>query len=135
MNSEEKPDLQSILVAKVLDEYTLVINRGSNQGVKEGQRFLIYELSNEEVKDPATEESLGYLEIVKGIGKVTHVQDRLSTLVSVEEAQGERRIIKRRTPFSSISFLGGGSEEEIITPAKGFLPFADARPGNRARPI
>lgn len=132
MNGEEKSDSQPILVAKVLDEYTLVINRGSNDGVKKGQRFLIYDVSDEEIKDPATGESLGHLEIVKGIGKVTHVQDRLSTLVSVEEAAGERRIIKRRTP--AFSFLGA-SEEEIITPATGFLPFSEAKPGNRARPI
>ena len=132
MSNGEKSDSKSILVAKVIDHYTLVINCGSNDGVKEGQRFLIYDVSQEEIKDPATGESLGHLESVKGIGKVTHLQDRLSTLVSVEEAEGERRIIKRRTPAY---LMLGASEEEIITPAKGFLPFSDAKPGDRARPI
>ena len=53
-------------VAKIIDEYKVVINAGSRQDVCEGQKYLIYAIDNNEIFDPDTGRSLGYLEIVKG---------------------------------------------------------------------
>ncbi|RMH69194.1 MAG: hypothetical protein D6675_13425 [Gemmatimonadetes bacterium] len=68
-------------VAKILDEYTLVLNIGRKQNVKEGMTFLVYE-DGDEVLDPDTGESLGKLEMVKGRVVVSHVQDRLAYATS-----------------------------------------------------
>ena len=61
-------------VASIINEYKVVINRGIKHDIRLGQRFLIYKLSDEEIIDPITKEPLGYLEIVKGTGKVIHLQ-------------------------------------------------------------
>lgn len=65
-------------VAKVIDNYKLVINRGSENGIREGQRMLVYGISDEDIKDPRTGESLGYLELVRGTGKIISVQEKMS---------------------------------------------------------
>lgn len=118
-------------VIKVLDEYKIVINRGSEHDIKTGQRFLIYKLEEEPLVDPDTGENLGQLEIVRGTGRVVHVQERLSTVESDKKGATERRIIKRKNPF----VLTLGTEEEIITPISDFLPFEEPKSGDKAKPI
>jgi hypothetical protein len=75
--------LSEALVVDALDDYKLVIDRGRRDGVRIGQRFLIYSLSPEEVHHPVTGASLGHLEIVKGIGMVSEVQDKVATISSL----------------------------------------------------
>lgn len=69
-------------VAKVIDDYKLVINRGSEHGIREGQRMLVYCISDEDIKDPETGESLGFLELVRGTGKIIFIQEKISILES-----------------------------------------------------
>ncbi len=69
-------------VASILDSDRVVINRGTQDGVRVGQTYLVYALSDKEVFDPTTEESLGLLEIPKGTGKIVHAQERMATLES-----------------------------------------------------
>lgn len=64
-------------VAKIIDLYTIVINKGSEHGVEEDMRFVIYEIG-EEINDPDSGESLGKLEYIKAKVKVTHVIDKFS---------------------------------------------------------
>ncbi|MFT4200129.1 hypothetical protein [Gordonia sp. (in: high G+C Gram-positive bacteria)] len=45
-------------VAKIDDEYTVVINRGKIHGVTPGMIFAIYDDETEAVRDPETDESL-----------------------------------------------------------------------------
>ena len=126
----EKPFPAS--VASVLDNYTVVINRGSEHDVRKNQKFQIYTLSNEEIKDPESGESLGRLEIVKGIGEVVHIQPRMATLESIQKSvTTERKIVKNRHPFLAM----GGNEEETITPTTKRLPFDDPEVGDKVRPI
>lgn len=88
-----------------LNPLKLVINRGKNDGIRLQQRVLVYSISNEEIKDPNTGESLGHLEIVKGTGRVVHLQDKLATIES------DKIRSYRRKPLSHYaSFLGLGSE-------------------------
>lgn len=65
-------------IAKIVDEYTVILNVGSKDGVKEGMTFVIFD-QGDEVMDPDTGESLGQWEIVKGRVMVSHVQERIST--------------------------------------------------------
>ena len=63
-------------VARILNEFQLVLNVGLQQGVKPGMTFIIFEQADE-IKDPETGESLGRLEIVKAEVTVAHAQDTL----------------------------------------------------------
>lgn len=130
--SSTKGAIFPALVVKVIDEYQIAINRGAVHGLKPGLRFLIYSLSTEEILDPETQESLGHLEIVRGTGTVTHVQEKLATIESNMREVPEKRMIKN-TPISL--FLGIKSEE-IITAGQGrLLPFDEPTIGDRAKPI
>ena len=70
-------------VAKIMDEYTVVINRGSEHRVEEDMRFVIYELG-EEIKDPENDKSLGKFEHVKAKVEVVNVQEKFSTAKTYE---------------------------------------------------
>jgi len=70
-------------VAEIVDEYTVVINRGQEHGVEEDMRFVIYE-PGEEIKDPETDESLGKFEYVKAKVEVVNVQEKFSTAKTYE---------------------------------------------------
>lgn len=120
-------------VVKIIDAYTIVINRGGLDGVKLNQPFLMYCLSGEEIIDPETYESLGHLEIIRGRGTVSHVQDRISTIKSIMTATPTRRIIRRK-PGSMFGFMDQGEQEEISEGGE-LLPFNDVRVGDKAKPI
>ena len=132
-NQEEKTFPATVV--KVIDDCKVVINRGALHKVTEGQRFLLYKLSEEEIKDPISGESLGYLEIVKGTGKVVHVQERISTIESDNRERWERKIVWLSSSASLFSVLGGGEEEETIVPSSFLVPFDGPIIGDRAKPI
>lgn len=120
-------------VVKIIDSYTVVINRGSEHGIKEYQRFLIYTLSKEIIKDSDTGKSLGYLEIVKGTGEVKHVQPKMSTIKSDRMQKPKRKIIKSTS--RGIFPFQGTSEEEIIEPSDRLRPFDGPKVGDKVKPI
>ena len=64
-------------VARIISPTQVVLAAGSEQGVREGMVFVIYQLGDP-VIDPETGESLGQLELIKGRVKVFHVQEKLS---------------------------------------------------------
>ncbi|OHC01898.1 MAG: hypothetical protein A3H23_09390 [Planctomycetes bacterium RIFCSPLOWO2_12_FULL_40_19] len=72
-------------VAKILDEYSIVINVGRDNGVVDGMVFVVFVQSDDEVKDPDSGETLGKLEHVKDYILVSHVQDKFSTCVAGEK--------------------------------------------------
>jgi hypothetical protein len=81
----------SPVVASVLSTDRVVINKGADDGIRVGQRFLIYEVTDEEIVDPVTEESLGLLEEPKGTGRIVSVQKRIAVLESDKEPSGKPR--------------------------------------------
>ena len=102
-------------IVHVIDAYKVVINRGLDQGVKAGDTYLIYSIGPELI-DPETNEALGNLEIVKGRAIVRHVQDKVSTLetIEIDETPGRRKVIKRDGGHPLLSFsLNSGTKEEI----------------------
>lgn len=115
-------------VAAVINESTVVINRGSRHGVTLGQRFLVYALSEDEIKDPISGESLGRIELVRGKGEIVNVQDQMSTLKS-ETVPPERRIL-RKTPWYAY-----GDMEEVLIPSTYRPPFESPKVGDKAKPL
>lgn len=119
-------------VVDIIDNnYKVAINAGSNKGIKLGDRFLIYALSDHEIIDPDTSESLGYLEIVKGTGKVTHIQEKLCTIESdVYEISQPTKIIRSKNPF-----WGNIGTTEEHTSTREHVPFEEPSVGDFARQI
>lgn len=57
---------KEIKVAKIIDDTSIVINAGENQGIQENDKFqIIGKLGSEPVIDPDTKESLGTLDDIK----------------------------------------------------------------------
>ncbi|NIY70944.1 hypothetical protein HCZ30_00675 [Marivivens donghaensis] len=117
-------------VSHVPDDYRAVINRGSLHGVKAGDVYLIYSIGPE-LFDPDTNESLGRLEEVRGRAKVTHVQEKIATLRSIEfeETHGSRKIIRRDSGIA----MFGQQREEIEEGAKRVNLSLDAEVGDQAK--
>ncbi|WP_299437302.1 hypothetical protein [uncultured Rhodospira sp.] len=123
-------------VARVVDDYKVVINRGAEDGIKEGQRFLVYGIGDE-VVDPETKETLGRLELVRGRGEVVHVQPRMATIRSIEKIRvlGARRKLVTGLA-SALAFGRNASTEEIEEPDHDEdMPFEDPQPGDQVKPI
>lgn len=109
MSSKEPKNTFPATVASLLNASRLVINKGAQDGVKFGQRFTVYALSAQDIVDPETHESLGRLEIIKGVGKVVHIQEKMSIVEAIESGSG-----------FAISLIA---------------TFNDPRVGDKARPI
>lgn len=124
---------RSIKVAQVIDEYTVVINIGSQEAVTVGDDFILYRMG-EEIFDPDTKESLGFFEEVIGRGAVTHVQERISTLKATEIVEGGRKIIRRNSGIISL-VQGLKDTEEIIEHPDKVKPFRHAQIGDYAKPV
>lgn len=111
-------------VVNIIDKYTIAANVGTQNNITLGMEFLIVGIG-EEIFDPDTKESLGQLEKIRGRAKIIHVQDKLSTLKSIEYTKNPdtKQITKEiRKPYPALatvaSLLGGESEtitESIIS--------------------
>jgi hypothetical protein len=120
----------------------VVVNRGSEDGVKLGDRFLVFGIGPH-ITDPETGDDLGALEIVRGRGEVVHVQDKIATVRSTERSRTRpaKRIIREsansattvaralRIMYPSASVI----EEEIAPEAE--VPFDSVQLGDLAKPI
>lgn len=63
-------------VVKIIDDETIVINAGFEDGIKTGNIFEIYE-AGEEIFDPDTKESLGTLDTIKETVKAINVLPKM----------------------------------------------------------
>lgn len=111
-------------VASIRDRYTIIIGKGSEHGVKSGDKFLIVGIG-EVIKDPETGEDLEQLEIVRGKAIAKHVQNKLTTLESCEyyKSSDVREIKKVTTKTSgAMGFFGPqDSVTESIKPGESRL--------------
>lgn len=101
-------------VAAVIDDTTLVLNVGYQQGVREGMVFVIF-AEHGDIADPETGESLGKWEMTKARVAVTHVQERICTARA--PVVREERVTDGSRPLSAMMVehsLGhyGGREDE-----------------------
>jgi hypothetical protein len=99
-------------VAYVLDPYQVVLNKGSDDGLRLGQSVVIYIIGSD-IIDPVTYLSLGPLEIVRGRGKVVHLQPKLATVRSSERMPSSAiarglisGIASRPAPYEELPFDG-----------------------------
>ena len=89
------------LVARIVDDQRVVLNKGAQDGISNGNRFVVFSLG-QEIFDPITGESLGILENIKGKGEVIHVQDRVSTIAPYEfdlEPRSKNEILSLLQPY------------------------------------
>jgi hypothetical protein len=105
-------------VAKILDEYSIVINVGRNDGVTEGMVFVVFTQSSDEIKDPDSGETLGTLENVKDYVSAVHIQDKFATCVAKEVKR-----IPEEGESSGAQTLSGAMMAESMS----------ARPGGKIR--
>ena len=120
-----------------LGQMEIVINRGAEQGVKLGDRFLVFG-DGPHIVDPDSGKDLGQLELVRGQGEVVHVQERLATIRTTgrRRTRPARRVIRDR----SLGLVAGFGpipspviEEELAPEAE--VPFEAVRLGDHAKPI
>ena len=114
------------LVAEILDRWKVVLNKGSKDGVSDGDKFVVFGLGGE-IHDPKTGESLGKLEEIKGKGKAIHVQDHMCTIETYEF-----EIETESTPLSLLSSLHGPFKE---IKKKVYREFVNVQSGDYARKI
>ncbi len=101
-------------VAKILDEFSIVINVGRDNDVVDGMVFVVFVQSDDEVKDPDSGEVLGKLEHVKDYIVVSHVQDKFSTCVA-----GEKEASSREAESQGAQTLSGAMMAESMTARPG----------------
>lgn len=133
MSSEELSFVTEVfpaLVADVVTDSRIVINRGAVDGIKVGQRLLLYEGTGREITDPETGKSLGVLEIPKGTGKVTHVLERMAVVDSDRTRRATMRdtLDYQRSLTARIDPLGSG-------PGIVDIPFDDPQIGDKVKPV
>ncbi|TRV06741.1 MAG: hypothetical protein EWV41_13425 [Microcystis wesenbergii Mw_MB_S_20031200_S109] len=114
-------------VAKVIDNYKLVMNRGKQNGIREGQRMMVYRIDDEEILDPHTGESLGFLELVRGTGRIIFVQDKISIIETDQKKTYRKRI--ENPPFALSSYKSEVVESDELK------PFDNAKVGDLVKPI
>jgi len=128
-------DAELARVAYLVDpgRFEVAISRGALDGLKLGQRFLVFAYGPE-VKDPASGENLGRIELVRGQGEVVHLQDHMATIRSVEKspARPGKRVIRDSTMFG---LIGGGNITEQDWTAEDPLPFRDIAVGDFVKPV
>jgi hypothetical protein len=118
----------------------VVINRGSKQGVKLGDRYLVFG-EGPLIVDPDSGENLGQLELVRGRAEVVHIQEHMATIRSLERRR--ERPAKRVFHETSRGIMGlinnpnprtGTVIEEELAPEV-TVPFDHVRLGDQAKPI
>lgn len=120
------------LVVKRISSFELVINRGSLDGIKLKDRFLVYYIDPDEIIDPETQESLGNLEIIRGTGEAIHVQEKMTTIRSDRYDNSSGKTIRRSSsPFAGITAFAG--TETIEQPSKNLIEFDSARLGDKVK--
>lgn len=63
-------------VIKIISNFKIIVNTGVNQGIKQGD-ILTIRGKDEEIIDPFSHESLGYLPVIKAQVKVDTVYEKM----------------------------------------------------------
>ena len=97
-------NLYDLRIASIQDDYRVVLNAGSEDGISEDMEFVIF-TPGEEIFDPETDESLGHLELVKGRVEVVHVQASMSIGRSSQFSEQKYPVERPLALFGSINAL------------------------------
>lgn len=108
-------------VVKIIDSFTIVIDKGEEHGVKKDSIFLVVGIGDE-IVDPDTNAVLERLEIVRGCVIATHVQQKITTLKSNEyiKLKEIKEIKTTRSGGGGLlgSLMQGHETSEIIRPGE-----------------
>lgn len=121
-NSEAK-------VISIIDDYTLVLNKGKKDNMELGDTYYVYYLGKDDIIDEDTKQNLGKIEYIVGKGQIVHVQENMSQLKSITKEISKKKKIIRTT--SKISYLD--KEEEITEPEENLIPFKSPEIGYYAK--
>lgn len=118
-------DRYAAKVVKVLDDYSIVVNRGTGQGLNAGDQFLVIGLG-EIIRDPDTNEDLEQLEIIKGKAEIVHAQEKIATLKSCRYSRAsEKKEIRKvsSTGRGGLANMFGAQDTvtESVTPGEPVL--------------
>lgn len=137
----DDPDQTVYTVAYVPSETEVIINAGLKDGVKNGDKILIYKVGPE-IIDPESRKSLGTLELVLGQGEVTHAQEHIAAVRSTKkEKMPDRRHIFEddrvsRSAMSMVrAFSGKTPTSEIISGETVTIPFSNPSIGDKAKKV
>lgn len=122
-------DQNPFKVVKIISPYQVVINAGSEAALRKGQRLLVYDIG-EMIRDPETGEELEHIEIVRGTGRIIHLQGRIATVES-DMKEEEPITIKRTSNLGSMRSLFGDTEQTEIRRSR--IPFDEPQVGDRVR--
>ncbi|MEM8719918.1 MAG: hypothetical protein AAGE84_11500 [Cyanobacteria bacterium P01_G01_bin.39] len=129
--NQSKPKIFPATIARIITPTRIVINRGSEHGVKKGQKMLVYSLEENEIKDPNTGESLGHLEVYKGTGKIIHIQEKMSIIESDRNKYTEE-LSKALSTIISFPASRPFPSQEIRNEN---IPFENPQVGDLVKPI
>jgi hypothetical protein len=121
---------REIVVVKVQSDTKIVINIGSEHGVKIGDKFLVYYIDPLELTDPITGESLGQLETVRGTGIAVHVQPKITTIES-NRKEKPKKVVSRSGSGALASLMG----EVVEYPEPEIIPFDAPEMGDVVKKI
>lgn len=119
---------KELRVINIISPYKLVLNGGENVGLQRNDIIVVFGLGTEVLKDPETGEDLEKLEILRGRGKVIHIQEKICTIESIETNKSGKRIVKS---FSGFQSLMNPKEEIVYDDTR--LPFEEPQIGDYAR--
>lgn len=98
---------------------------------------ILGQLSEDDIIDPETGKSLGKLEIVKGTGRIIHLQDTMATIESDQYKRVKpRRIVKTSSPNRfGLIFEPQQTIEEFNPDSKTLIEFDSPEVGDYAKQI
>ncbi len=102
--------MKKIRVVHINTPYQIVLDCGAEDGVKVGDYFLVF--GEGPVISNMDGDELESLEIVRGKGKVTHLQRRICTIDSILTEERPKTIKKTRNNNSLFGSLNSGETEE-----------------------
>tara|TARA_Y100000310_G_scaffold14871_1_gene14934 strand:+ start:1334 stop:1720 length:387 start_codon:yes stop_codon:yes gene_type:complete len=126
----ESNSKREIVVVKIQSSTKIVINIGSEYGVKVGDKFLVYYVDPQELTDPITGESLGQLETVRGTGIAVHVQPKMTTIES-NRKEKPKKVVSRSGSGALASLMG----EVVEYPEPAIIPFDSPEIGDIVKKI
>lgn len=77
-------ELIKLKIVKIIDEYKVVVNGGSAQGIKSGDILEVFE-PGEQVVDPDTGASLGTLDLIKAKLRVVDLFEQMCVCTNSED--------------------------------------------------
>lgn len=92
-------------VVKIIDEYKIVISAGSDDGIQQGDSFYVLGKETQELIDPVTNESLGYIGAKKDIVCAFEVKPKYSICENAKKTVAYSSAIEA-IKMADLSMLG-----------------------------